>query len=73
MKGYRRALSIASVRIGEEDETMDVAKNVAVYQRIQAANPSVDLRVIPGAQHSLLIDGGFAADFSQWVADWILR
>jgi pimeloyl-ACP methyl ester carboxylesterase len=63
----------ALVLIGEKDETMDVAKNLATYRRIQAENRRMELRVIPDAGHSLQSGGRFAADFPQLVADRIPR
>ena len=63
----------ALVLIGARDETMDVAKNIAVFRRVETQNPLVELRVIPNAGHALLTGGQFAADFPQQVADWILR
>ena len=61
----------ALVLIGEKDETMDVAKNIAVFRRLHSENPRLQLRVIPNAGHSLKSGGQFAADFPQQVADWI--
>ncbi|HXV13772.1 MAG TPA: alpha/beta fold hydrolase, partial [Candidatus Krumholzibacteria bacterium] len=61
----------ALVLIGEKDATMDVAKNVALFERVEQSG-RVELRVIPDADHGLFVSGGLAANFPDAVADWIL-
>ncbi len=62
----------ALVLIGENDDTMDVQKNVALFEGVEQSG-RVDVRVVPDADHGLRVAGALAPRFPEEVAEWILE
>jgi len=69
-----RALNIpALVLIGENDDTMSLEKNLALFKEIQRSVASLDVRIVPGADHGLRLRGALAPGVLDEVAEWILH
>jgi len=62
----------ALVLIGGEDATMDRAKNLKLYESFRTANPRLEIRVIPDADHGLRAGGKLVTNAIDAAADWIL-
>jgi pimeloyl-ACP methyl ester carboxylesterase len=63
----------ALVLIGEKDATMDVPKNLGVFESVRRSNPHLEIRIVPKADHALRVTGNAATGFPADVAEWILR
>jgi len=58
---------------GEADKFLPVAKSVALYRRYlgEAGNEDVTIRVFPGADHKILVDGDPAPGYYDTIIEWL--
>lgn len=59
------------VLIGSEDDTMDLAKNLALFRSYQKGGATMELRIVDGADHGLRVHGKLAPETPPQVAAWI--
>jgi hypothetical protein len=61
----------ALVLIGGADATMDLPKNLKLFEELRSASKLIEVRVVPGADHGLRADGDLVPGVVEDAADWL--
>jgi hypothetical protein len=69
---WKRLRVPALIVVGEKDDTMNLARNLALFEQLARANPHLETRVIPMADHGLRRPVGPGTHLSAPVVDWVV-